>query len=285
MSTAQQHSNVSPMAPKPTISFVTVTPDVAKRWLKGNTVNRNVRVAKVNQYASDMLAGRWTHSESMICFTSDGKMVNGQHRLLAVIQSNCAITFAVQRNVPIEAMANMDTGAARIVSDVFRWNGEKNAPLLGSTAKFALIFTDGRIYKDNKVQATSHSALVDFVDIHPELRHSVSTAQHVYAHLDCAPTVLAVAHWIIAAANNAEVADHFLNQLGSRAGEGEGSAILALDRRLREIRRTRAKYTQREFLALLIKGWNHYATGKSVEKLSIIQRGTFRIPAAARWVA
>jgi len=283
MSAIQQVASVSSLTSTPSISFVSVTPEIAQRWLRGNTVNRKIRQGKVNQYASDMSAGRWTHSADMICFTTDSKLSNGQHRLLAVIQSNTTITFAVQRNVPLEAMVNMDTGAARSASDVLGWNNERNAPLLAASAKLALVYSDGRIYKDNKVQATSHGAIVDFIDANPELRHSVAVGQQTYTRVDCYPTVLAVAHWIISSANTAEVADHFLGQLASRAGEAEGSAVLALDRRLREIRRVRASYTHRDFLALVIKGWNYYAADKPVGKLLITTSGAFRIPAAARW--
>jgi hypothetical protein len=280
MSTAHQYSSISPMMLKPTISFVTVTPEIAQRWLEGNTVNRSIRQGKVDQYASDMAAGLWTHSADTICFTPDGKLGNGQHRLLGVIQSNTTITFAVQYNVPLEAMVNVDTGSARTASDILGWNNEKNAGLLASSAKLALLYSDGRIYKDARVQATSHGAILVFIDANPELRHSVAVALRVYQRVDCYPSVLAVAHWIITCANNSDVADHFLNQLATLTGESQGSAVLALDRRFREIRRARAKHPRREILALIIKGWNYYAAGKAVDKLHITTRGTFRVPPA-----
>jgi hypothetical protein len=102
-----EHSNVSPMAPKPV--FVTVDPAMAEQWLKNKSRGRNVRARFVDQYASAMAEGRWTpdttetRSADMISFATDGKLINGQHRLLAVIQSGVAIAFAVRKDVPVEA--------------------------------------------------------------------------------------------------------------------------------------------------------------------------------------
>lgn len=263
----------------PVVTYVDVTPAIAERWLAQNTVNRTLREAKVRQYAADMNAGRWTHSADMICFSPDGLLLNGQHRLHAVVASGCTITFAVQRNTPAEAMQNMDTGAARKVSDVLAWRGEKSAPLLGATAKLLIVYGDGRIYKDNKTQAVSHGEIADFVDLNPSIRESVSIGQSVYYHVDCAGSVLAASHFIIAAANDADIATEFMHRLAFRTSEAPGSPVLALDKRLREIRRNRQQFPTREYLALVLKAWNFDAKGVSVQKLNITQRGEFRIPA------
>lgn len=266
-------------ATKPSISYVTITPETAERLLRSNTVNRSLREAKVRQYAADMAAGRWTHSADMICISPDGLLLNGQHRLHAVVRSGCTITFAVQRNTPPESMQNMDTGAARKISDVLGWRQEKSAPLLGAACKLVIIYQDGRIYKDNKTQAVSHGEIVDFIDMNPQIRDSVAVGQATYHHVDCAGSILAAAHFIIADVAGSGAATAFMDRLASRAGEPDGSAVLALDRRLREIRRMRQTYTQREYLALVIKAWNFDIKGAPVSKLAIIQRGEFRIPA------
>lgn len=278
MFTKKHHDPVETMG-KPSISYIAVTPEMAERWLKSNTVNRSIRETKVNQYAADMKAGRWTHSADMICFSTDGLLLNGQHRLLAVVASGCTVTFPVQRNVPAEAMQNMDTGAARKVSDVLRWRGEVNTPLLGSAAKMSILIADGRIYKNAKVQAVSHGEITDFVDLNPSLRDSVAVAQHAYQRgVDCPPTALAVSHHLIWEANSYEAATGFLERLATRVGEPELSPVLALDRRFREIRRNRAQHQNREYVALIVRAWNLDAQGKGASKLQIVQKGEFRIP-------
>ncbi|MHB1733423.1 MAG: hypothetical protein ACYCU8_08205 [Ferrimicrobium acidiphilum] len=125
MTNTEPITNVTTLALESAISYVRVTPDMAQHWLANNKGNRVLRPGKIKQYAEDMQAGRWTHGADMICFGTDGTLLNGQHRLHAVIQSGCTITFVVQRNTPSDAMVNIDTGASRKVADVLRWNNEK----------------------------------------------------------------------------------------------------------------------------------------------------------------
>lgn len=144
-----------------------------------------------------------------------------------------------------------------------------------------MIYVDGRIYNDSRASISS-GAVVSFIKANPELRESVATVGSYRPYIDCPPRALAVAHWIIANENGTTSADRFFHQLAHKGGEVEGSAILILDRRLREIKRTRAGYAPREYLALLIKAWNYYANDKSAKSLHMSQKGTFTIPPVER---
>ena len=267
----------------PTADLVSVTPEMAELWLSGNTVNRKIRIAKVNQYASDMLAGRWGVSNDAICFSPDGLLLNGQHRLSAVIAAGVTVSMLVMRNVPVEAMGNMDTGAKRSSADFFSFMGETHVAALSSALKFALLYSDGRIYRDRKVQEVSHGELLEFLEENPDLRESV---KFVYAHtrpVDLKPTAKIVAHWLFSRAADAEQANLFFELLASRAGLPAGSPILALDSRIREMRRQRVFSTTREELFLIVKAWNYWRTGRTASKLSAKSKsGEVRIPAVAR---
>lgn len=278
---SSQPVRVVPMAPKPTVSHVSVDPAMAQRWLSNNKVNRSLRIAKVHQYANDMAAGRWSLSNDAICFAPDGTLLNGQHRLHAVISSGATIVMLVARNMPPQSMTTMDVGASRTAADALGFAGEINTHLLAAAAKLAIIYDDGRIYKDNKTQAVSHGEIQAFVDANPLIRHSVSVARSVRSKVDAAPSVLAVAHWAIARTAGTAAADHYLHQLATRTGEPEGSAVLAVDSRLRQLRYKRATHAPRAYLGLLIKGWNHYARDKRVASLTIST--VARVADPVRW--
>lgn len=277
----EENADVVPMAHKPSVSHVSVTPEVAQRWLTDNSVNRRLRESKINQYANDMLAGRWSLSNDAICFAPDGTLLNGQHRLHAVVKSGVTVVMLIQRNMPREAMATMDSGSARTAADVLGFAGETHAHTLAAIAKLAIICADGRIYKDRKVQAVSHTEIRDFIDAHPAIRRSAVAARRHLADIDAPPTVFGTVHWIIAEAVGEAVADHFLHQLASRTGEPEGSAVLALDSRLRQMRRKQVRASSRALLALLLKGYNHYARDSRVATLSLASNA--RIPEPIRW--
>lgn len=262
-----------------TPEIVNVTPEIAEEWLNGNTVNRKIRADAVYEYADDMTAGRWTISDSAICFSPDGKLLNGQHRLCAVISSGATVAMLILRNVPPEAMGNMDSGRKRTMADVFSFEQENNAAALASSVRLALLYTDGRIYKDRKVQGTSKGAIKDFLAEHPELRLSVTFAYTGARGVDLSPSARAVAHWLFARAAGYDAADEFFESLSSRIGLTHGSPLLALDSRLRELRRSRTRLTHREELYLLAKTWNYWREGRSVRVIAARPKGSdIRIP-------
>lgn len=79
----------------------TITPEIATEYLKANTKNYRGKLsrAKVIQYAEDMKAGRWELNGEAIEFNEDGILVNGQHRLAAIVYAKIPIQMAVIRGV------------------------------------------------------------------------------------------------------------------------------------------------------------------------------------------
>lgn len=293
--------NVSPLVNKPTHSYVHVTPEIAERWLKANTSNRNIRQTKVNQYARDMSSGRWTLSNDDICFDQDGRLLNGQHRLNAVIVSGATVLMGIKRNVPRAAMSNMDTGAARTAGDVLGFANEKHSQLLASTVKQLVLVQSRRIYQDTKQQGVSHGEIVEWLDWHDaeleearslrlapseisDVRHSVSRASTLRRSIDAPPTSVAVSHFLISEASSRADADHFFDRIAEPFNEPEGSAVHAIRGRLREVQKSRSVYPPRNFVYLFLKGWNYYADDAAVRTLTMAPKaGTrFQIPAPGR---
>jgi hypothetical protein len=74
-----------------TISLEMITPDMAADLLAVNVSNRNVRQRRVDQYARDMQVGRWQPTGEPITISDTGKLLNGQHRLMAVVQAGVTV--------------------------------------------------------------------------------------------------------------------------------------------------------------------------------------------------
>lgn len=274
-----------PKGTKPEPTYITVDPETAKRWLAANTVNRTIRSTRVNQYARDMAAGRWRLSNDAIAFSPDGKLLNGQHRLNAVVESGKAITFLVVRNLPIETMTTMDSGSARTAADALHFGGEQSTHMLAAVTKLCLLCTDGRIYADNHKQTVSHGEIIDFLNAHPDIRTSVKEISSLRRSLDAPPSPTAAAHWIISQVNEVTFATYYFYQVASRANEPERSAVLAVDSRLRDLRRNGIRLSARNYIYLLIKGWNYYARDERVSNLTARPKPgmEFRIPDPAKW--
>lgn len=97
--------------------LMTVTPDIAREWLKRNHHNRAVVKSVVERYARDMTAGEWKVTHQGIAFAPDGSLLDGQHRLLAIVASGVTIITNVTQGVSDEAFIGMDGGRSRTLAD------------------------------------------------------------------------------------------------------------------------------------------------------------------------
>jgi hypothetical protein len=96
----------------------TISPELAALYLRSNTKNRYVRQSHVKWLAESMKIGQWKLTHQGICFDSDGAMVDGQHRLLAIIESGQAVQMLVSRGSSSEGFDACDLGIVRSLADV-----------------------------------------------------------------------------------------------------------------------------------------------------------------------
>ena len=109
-----------------TIRVVSVTPEIAAEWLTLNQSNRNIRKRVVETYLSDMAAGRWLANRSNpIVIGSNGRLLNGQHRLSAVVMHGKPVNMAVEFGADPEDVAAIDRGVSRSAGDAYQMNTGK----------------------------------------------------------------------------------------------------------------------------------------------------------------
>lgn len=98
--------------------IVRVTPELAKEILKGNTCNRNISSHRVNLYANDMINGKWSLTGMGISINKDGRLLDGQHRLSAIIKANVAVDMLICSD--IDNATEFDTGKKRSLADSYK---------------------------------------------------------------------------------------------------------------------------------------------------------------------
>jgi len=103
--------------------IMVITPEIAKQYLQRNTHNRKIQKAKVEHFVKLLLDGLWTVSNDNIAFDVNGVLVNGQHRLQAVIDSGISITQLVMFGVPESAQQYMDVGTPRTLNQALSLAG------------------------------------------------------------------------------------------------------------------------------------------------------------------
>ena len=109
---------------EPYDEIIEVTSDVAYRWLEGNTHNRPVNDAHVKRLAADIRANRWRLTHQGIAFDTEGLLIDGQHRLWAVIEAGIPVRMRVFFNEPPENKSVVDSGQRRSNLDILNITGE-----------------------------------------------------------------------------------------------------------------------------------------------------------------
>lgn len=262
--------------PKPRLSFMQVTPELAERWLTRNLKNRNIRPQTVARYARDMKAGKWHLDGSPIRFSADRALLDGQHRLAAIIEAGVTITTAVAVGIDPAAQAVMDTGRARTAADMLAIDGETNATTLAAAARFGIEVERGEIDLKGEV---SHEEVAAFVAANPSLRHAVEFTKNLARKTDCPPSIVAYAFMVMSRIDPF-AAGNFWVSASEKVGLKTGDPVLAMTNRFAEARRNRARLSRAAYLSVIFRAWNYRRAGKSlhVVKISSPAGGMIPIP-------
>ena len=103
------------------ISMELITPEKAKRIMVKNIANRNINKKRVTQYATSMERGEWVENGQTIVLSKEGFLLDGQHRLSAVIKSGVPVRFIVAYLSGVESSpigVPIDLGQSRNVSQI-----------------------------------------------------------------------------------------------------------------------------------------------------------------------
>lgn len=137
-----------------TTKVETITPEIATEIIeKHNPRNRNISETTVDAYTTDMKNKRWTLTHQGLAFDENGDLIDGQHRLWAIILSGCSIEFNITRGIPVKqnkggieinSMDNIDNGRLRSVgTQLGLSHGIKNSACVSGTCRqIAAIITE-----------------------------------------------------------------------------------------------------------------------------------------------
>lgn len=100
-----------------------ITPKKAEQYLAMKKTNRPIDKAHVKALAKMMRDGTFHLTHQGIAFNCDGTLQDGQHRLLAIIESGMYVSMNVSRGLPNKAMDVIDTGKKRTIADALNING------------------------------------------------------------------------------------------------------------------------------------------------------------------
>ncbi|MEU3282939.1 hypothetical protein [Streptomyces antibioticus] len=250
----------------PQVEIMAVTPELATKWLKQNTRNRNARKRAVSDYARDMAAGQWRLNGEAIKFAADGTLLDGQHRLMAVIEADVAIPLMVVTGLPNDTQETMDAGRKRTTADTFSLRGETNAAVLAAVLKKVWLWDQGD-YKFGQNYSPTTAECAALLQERPEIYRSVEIAARVHQAFRYLPkSVVGTAHHVLSRIDVDE-AVWFFCRVGDGADLPVSHPVLALRSRVMTDRAENRKVPDHQHMAYLIRAWNAVRSDRPLTRI------------------
>lgn len=257
----------------PTYESVEVGPPLAQEYLKRNISNRAVRYGTVVAYTKAMTMGRWIANGPPITFDTNGNLIDGQHRLLAIIKSGITIRMMVCRYAPPESAKVIDTGMIKRMGDVMPMD---DSTVVYGSMRYLMAYESGIARRPcSKLQPWEAE---DILARHPILPHFGRVGRRVGAQLGKGGLTAAPAAFLcyLIGAVRSEQSERFLIQLETGVDLEEGSPVLAFRRAMMSGNTFRNKNHSIAISAVArgIMAWNAFRAERSLTKI-VWQGGRF----------
>lgn len=245
--------------------LVTITPKMAENILARNTHNRGIRTSAVQAYAADIRKGDWQLNGEAIKISATGKILDGQHRLHAVIEADEPIETLMITGLADETQETMDQGRSRSFADVLKLRGEGEYTNLGAAVRMVCLYErDGVPYTAGR-PAPSVKQLSRTLERNPEIRDSVKLAARLRRPW-IGVSVLAAMHYLFSVANP-EDANDFVTKLATGENMRAGDPPYVLRERLIKEHYDTGGLHSRAKLAFVVRAWNAYRRGETLTRL------------------
>jgi len=257
------------------IETVMISPDYAKELLRVNIKsNRNTNMTTVKRYASDMRTGVWEDNGETIKFDEHGNLIDGQHRLMAVIESGMTIPATIVWGIKSSAFRTIDSGRKRSVADTFKMDGESNSVLVASAISWLWRWQNKNPIPIIRYEFFTAQKAKELLEHNPWIRDS---ATFVSGYKDlligmCNTSIITLCHylfWLADKEDSRSKADEFIAKLCKGNDLNEGHPVLRAREQMRTMKAQRAKRPDYDYLAIIILSWNSWIRGNTKLKHKI----------------
>jgi hypothetical protein len=243
-----------------------IDPRLAAYYLERDACVRPIDQITVSSMARDMVTGRWRLTHQGIAFDPEGWLIDGQHRLTAIVKAEKVIRLSVTRGLPRDVFEMLDTGRARTLTDTFRVNHSPNAAReLAAVARRVALWNMGKPYT-RSIRPTK-SEIMAVLDADPSIMSAGDFAFTWRSGRVLAGSLAGFSWWLF----NGVSPDHcqeFLGQVALGVNLGERDPAYILRERLIKQKGKGKGYVRPEVtVALVILAWNQYRKGKQSSRL------------------
>jgi hypothetical protein len=254
----------------PVAAWELVTPERAAELLETNTANRGLRLEAVHAYARDIAEGRWMVTGESIKIDWTGRLIDGQHRLAAVVEAGVPVSMLVISGLDPIVQRVIDVNVRRTAGDALRMLGvERNVYEVASAARLAIVFDRGDARRYGTIRSTtSHAEIFAWVEAHPEIDEAAQLARRLFTRLQVPPSPLTYAIWRLSQINAVDTLE-FFQSAAEYATTGEGDPRAAL---LRVYATDTHRIARRPLtiVGVTFAAWNAWRDKQKVKSLPLV---------------
>lgn len=248
-----------------------ITPSIAASWLEKKAPNRKVSPRAVERYAADMRAGRWQSNGSTIVMGASGLIIDGQHRLEAIVKADLPVKMLVVSGVEDSAFSTIDSGRPRTTADVLTAMGYPYGSQVAASARMWLTFIDTGTFYDGPSAASAQEilavAISKFDDFHAAINGTTAVRLALRGSVGVWVTL-----WLRLGDIDPLDRDAFFSSLATGADLKETNPLFVLRRsllsRLNTIHGRQAPLPPNMLGAYLIKTWNKFRAHETATRVS-----------------
>jgi len=253
-----------------TTKWEMLTPEVATEYLATNEENRHLRKRAVDMYMRNMEQGEWKVTGETIKFDKNGRLIDGQHRLHAIIRAGAEIPTLVIRGLEPDVQGVIDTNIHRTAGDMLRLTGviQADAYVVASVGRIAIARETGRLNTYGTINASiSHTEIAEWLKANQDaIAITKKTRAITGKKINAAPSPFAYAMWKLYQVDSWD-AERFLEGIAEYKTEGEKDPRTTLIRAF-----SASTYSHRPgvTIGLMFTTWNAWRDKQTLRSLPLV---------------
>jgi len=245
---------------------------MAREFLDSAAPNRALSRRVINDYARALNADQWHYAGGAFAFDDKGRMIDGQHRCHAIIQSGVPMEVDLITGLSEQAWDVMDRGRRRTLGDALHRRGIHDSAMIGA------IITQFWRYERGGLGSKDSPSIETGVRLYYENSHLVEAAKwgRTLNHSRVrAKSGLFGALWLVLRAIDEEDAHTFFDLVMTDPEKGTGP--YALQNVLIKESQANTKHSDKWIFATALKAWNHFRN-QAIEVQALGFRSGERFP-------
>lgn len=237
------------------ISTEIITPDRATQLLETQQQNRLPNKHHVAFLAEQMAQGLWmSNTGDTIKINTKGNLVDGQHRLHAIVKAGMHLEMHIANGVTDEAVQVLDTGRSRTAVDAFTIAKLPNSNNLLSAIRFLMVYEEGKVGKE-KIRIPVRD-MIRWSNENTSILESYKAATNLFTKSRLLPVSDYLVLHFLFMPMDAELCNDFLTKFTTGLDLKAGSPVYLYREKMQRHREGRYNFDREERLAMAIIAWN-----------------------------